>query len=50
MTGSPNRASASSSTGACGDNANLDEYVVAFDVVGENLGVKEEALQFELKK
>jgi len=34
---------------ACGDNANLDEYVVAFDVVGENLGVKEEALQFELK-
>jgi len=33
----------------CGEDASPEELVVGFDVVGENLGVKEEALQFELR-
>lgn len=34
----------------CGDDANPEELVIAFDVVGENLGVKEEDLQFTLRR
>jgi hypothetical protein len=33
----------------CGVDADPDELVVAFDVVGGNLGVREEALQFMLR-
>lgn len=33
----------------CGDDANPEELVVAFDVVGENVGVEEEDLQFKLR-
>ncbi len=32
----------------CGDNASQEERVVGFDVVGDNLGVKQENLQFTL--
>ena len=33
----------------CGENASPGELVVGFDVVGENFGTREEALQFELR-
>lgn len=33
----------------CGDNTNQEERVVAFDVVGDNWGVKEENLPFTLR-
>ena len=33
----------------CGDNANQEERVVSFDVVGDDLGVKEENVPFTLR-
>jgi len=34
----------------CGDKANPEELVVAFDVLGDNLGIEKEALRFALVK
>lgn len=33
----------------CGDDASAEEFVVAFDVVGEDLGIREESLHFTLR-